>query len=155
MIDVGRTFIDTNILVYAHDIDAGERHQIAREVLVDLWERRAGLLSTQVLQEFYNTATRKLKPPMSPSKARRIIASYAEWCLRDVDPLVIVNASFLQETHTVSWWDALIIEAAVQSGAKYLLSEDLQHGRSFAGLEVRNPFRGGTRGVVGRAHDLP
>ncbi|MFX0580659.1 PIN domain-containing protein [Nocardia nepalensis] len=81
-----------------------------------------------------------MTPRISPAKARRIIASYAEWCAISTDPLVIVNASFLEETHTVSWWDALIIEAAVRSRAKYLLPEDLQHGRKFAGLEVRNPF---------------
>ncbi|WP_194834023.1 PIN domain-containing protein [Nocardia sp. XZ_19_369] len=140
MIAVERTFIDTNILIYAHDIEAGERHRIARDVLADLWRRGVGLLSTQVLQEFYNVATRKLTPRMSPAKARRVIATYSEWCARDTDPLVIMNASFLAETHMVSWWDALIIEAASWSGAKYLLSEDLQHGRSFLGLEVRNPF---------------
>jgi predicted nucleic acid-binding protein len=140
MAEIERIFVDTNILIYAHDVDAGERYKIAQNVLVDLWDRGAGLLSTQVLQEFYNTATRKLAPKMSKLKARRIVADYSEWCPFDTDPLVIVNASFLEETHSVSWWDALIIEAAVQSGAKYLLSEDLQHGRNFAGLEVCNPF---------------
>lgn len=140
MTEVERTFIDTNVLVYAHDIEAGQRHHIAQDVLANLWSRGAGLLSTQVLQEFYNTATRKLSPRMTPSKARRVIAIYSEWCIRDTDPLIVMNASFLAEQHTVSWWDALIIEAASQSGAKYLLSEDLQHGRDFLGLEVRNPF---------------
>ncbi|WP_194817304.1 PIN domain-containing protein [Nocardia sp. XZ_19_385] len=135
------TFIDTNILVYAHDTEAGARHVIARDVLSDLWANGTGLLSAQVLQEFYNVATRKFTPRMSPPKARNIIASYSEWCTIDTDPLVLVNASFLHEQHSVSWWDALIIEAAGQSGAKYLLSEDLQHGREFLGLEVRNPFR--------------
>ncbi|MGW4842495.1 PIN domain-containing protein [Nocardia brasiliensis] len=140
MTDLGRTFIDTNILVYAHDTDAGRNHRIAQTILESLWSRKTGALSTQVLQEFYNIATRKLTPRMSQAKARGIVALYSEWCALDMDPLIVVNASFLQETHTVSWWDALIVEAAVQSGAKYLLSEDLQHGRKFADLEVRNPF---------------
>lgn len=138
----GRTFIDTNILVYAYDTDAGDRHVIARDLVADLWARKVGALSIQVLQEFYNTMTRKMKPPMGRSKLRRIIAAYSEWCVLGTDPLVVVNASFLEETHKVSWWDALIIEAACRSRAKYLLSEDLQNGRDFAGLEVRNPFRG-------------
>jgi predicted nucleic acid-binding protein len=134
------TFVDTNVLLYAYEAGNDVRNEIARGVLVDLWQRAAGVLSTQVLQEFYSVATRKLEPPLTASEARKIVASYSEWCAIDMDPLVIVNASFLEETHTVSWRDALIVEAAVQSGAKYLLSEDLQHGRNFAGLEVRNPF---------------
>ncbi|KIA66172.1 PIN domain-containing protein [Nocardia vulneris] len=140
MTDLGRTFIDTNILVYAHDTDAGRNHRIAQTILESLWSRKTGALSTQVLQEFYNIATRRLTPRMSQAKARGIVALYSGWCAIDMDPLVVVSASFLQETHTVSWWDALIVEAAVQSGAKYLLSEDLQDGRKFADLEVRNPF---------------
>ncbi|MFB8280958.1 PIN domain-containing protein [Nocardia colli] len=135
-----RVFIDTNILLYAYEAGDNKRSAIARAVLADLWERNAGLLSTQVLQEFYSVATRKFNPPLSPAEARRVIALYSEWCARDTDPLIVMNASFLAEQHTVSWWDALIIEAACQSGAKCLLSEDLQHGRDFLGLEVRNPF---------------
>lgn len=135
-----RVFIDTNVLLYAYEPGTDNRSTIAREVLADLWERNVGLLSTQVLQEFYSVATRKFEPPMTASEARRVIALYSEWCARDTDPLIVMNASFLMETHKVSWWDALIIEAASQSGAKYLLSEDLQHGRDFLGLEVRNPF---------------
>ncbi|WP_107654119.1 PIN domain-containing protein [Nocardia suismassiliense] len=135
-----RVFIDTNVLIYAYEAGDDRRSTIAREVLADLWERKVGLLSTQVLQEFYSVATRKLRPKLSPAEVRRIIALYSEWCARDTDPLILMNASFLAETHSVSWWDALIVEAASQSGAKYILSEDLQHGRSFLGLEVRNPF---------------
>lgn len=136
-----RVFVDTNVLLYAYEAGIDRRSVIAREVLAGLWDRKVGVLSTQVLQEFYSVATRKFTPRLTAAEARRIVAVYSEWCAIDMDPLVVVNASFLQETHKVSWWDALIIEAAAQSGAKYLLSEDLQHGRNFAGLEVRNPFR--------------
>ncbi|MFG1794486.1 PIN domain-containing protein [Nocardia sp. NPDC049149] len=139
-----RTFIDTNILIYAFDTDAGERHAMAQAVLSDLWANGTGLLSAQVLAEFYNVAIRKLSPRMSIKRARSVIAAYSEWCSMDTHPLIVMNASFLQETHKVSWWDAVIIEAASQSGAKYLLSEDLQHGRRFGELEVRNPFRSET-----------
>ncbi|PXX66664.1 putative nucleic acid-binding protein [Nocardia tenerifensis] len=136
-----RTFVDTNILFYAYDSGSDDpRNEIAREVLADLWDREVGLLSTQVLQEFYSVATRKFKTKLSPAELRRIIALYSEWCIRDTDPLMVLNASFLAEQHTVSWYDALIIEAASRSGAKYLLTEDLQHGRDFCGLEIRNPF---------------
>ena len=141
VIGAERTFVDTNILVYAHDRDAGERHRIACDALTDLWAGRAGVLSSQVLQEFYNTATRKLRPRMAHAAARRVVVDYSEWCAVTTDPLVIVNGSLLVETHSTSFWDALIIEAAVQSGARYLLSEDLQDGRYFANTQVRNPFR--------------
>jgi predicted nucleic acid-binding protein len=137
----GRVFIDSNILVYAYDVDAGDRHHVARNILQDLWNRGTGLLSAQVLQEFYNVAKRKFVPRMSGADIRNVIAVYSPWCVLPTDPLVVFNAALLAETHTVSWWDALIIESACQSGAKYLLSEDLRDGRQFAGLEIRNPFR--------------
>ena len=136
-----RTFIDTNILIYAYTPGDDPRSVIAREVLSKLWRDSAGLLSAQVLQEFYNIATRKFKPPMSNSEVREVIVQYGAWCRLPTDPLVVFNAALLAETHTVSWWDALIVESACQAGAKYLLSEDLQDGRRFGGLEVRNPFR--------------
>jgi predicted nucleic acid-binding protein len=139
-LDRGVIFIDTNILVYAHDTGAGRRHEVARGVLEQLWDSRAGALSTQVLQEFYAVATRKLKPPLARSVARKLVADYSEWCTVDTDPLLIVSASRLEEDHSLAFWDALIIEAALRSGADYLLSEDLQDGRRFAELVVRNPF---------------
>jgi predicted nucleic acid-binding protein len=139
-VDGDRIFVDTNILIYAYDAGAGERHRIARSVLEDLWERRAGILSAQVLQEFYNTVVRKLGPRLTAVDARNVIVQYSEWCAYPTDALVVYNAARLHESHRVSWWDALIIESACQAGAKYLLSEDLQDGRKFGALEVRNPF---------------
>ena len=79
MIGETRTFIDTNILVYAYDIDAEEKHVIARTLLTRLWENREGALSTQVLQEFYVTVTRKLPTPLDPARARRVVATYQVW----------------------------------------------------------------------------
>ena len=138
----GRTFIDTNILVYAHGVgDDDPRAQLARGVLTELWRDDTGLLSTQVLQEFYAVATRKLRPPMPRQQARSIVSAYADWCRVGTDPGLIVSASVLEEEHTLAFWDALIIEAALRAGAATLLSEDLQDGRSFGGLLVRNPFR--------------
>lgn len=134
-------FVDTNVLVYAHDSAAGERGETARKLLRRLWDERTGALSTQVLQEFYAVATRKLKPPMTKLEARQIVADYSIWCVVDTDPLLIVSASKLDEEHSVGFWDALIIEAAIRAGAETLVSEDLQDGRRFGTLSVRNPFR--------------
>jgi predicted nucleic acid-binding protein len=71
-----RTFVDTNVLIYAHDIDAGRKHDVAKAVLRDLWAERAGVLSTQVLQEFYVNATRKLKKPLARQEARTVVETY-------------------------------------------------------------------------------
>jgi len=135
-----KTFVDTNILVYAHDTGAGPRHAAAKALVAELWDSRTGSLSTQVLQEFYAVATRKLKPPLPRPQARAIVAAYGEWCEVPTEPQLIVAASRLEEEHTLGFWDALIIEAAIRAGADLLLSEDLQDGRKFGALTVRNPF---------------
>jgi predicted nucleic acid-binding protein len=135
-----KTFIDTNVLVYAHDTDAGARQATAKALLTGLWDNRSGSLSTQVLQEFYAVVTRKFQPPMPRAKARAIVAAYGEW--RDIatEPQLIVAASRLEEDHTLSFWDALIVQAAIHAGADRLVSEDLQHGRRFGTLTIENPF---------------
>jgi predicted nucleic acid-binding protein len=138
--DRGVMFIDTNVLVYAHDRSETRKQPIARAVLDDLWQRRAGSLSTQVLQEFYVVATSKFDPPMSPFDAREIIALYGEWLLVEIDVTLILAASKLGERHKMSFWDALIVEAADRSGATRLLTEDLQDGRRIRGVRIVNPF---------------
>ena len=136
-----KTFVDTNVLVYAHDTDAGDRHVSAKALVAALWDGRGGLLSTQVLQEFYAVVTRKFKPPMPRGQARAIVAAYGEWCAVATESQLIVSASRLEEEHTLSFWDALIVQAAIQAGADRLVSEDLQDGRRFGMLTVENPFR--------------
>jgi predicted nucleic acid-binding protein len=136
-----KTFVDTNVLVYAHDTDAGDRHAVAKVLLAELWDSREGILSTQVLQEFYAVVTRKFKPPMSRTKARAIVAAYGEWCAVATEPALTVSASRLEEEHTVSFWDALIVQAGIQAGAERLVSEDFQDGRRFGTLTIHNPFR--------------
>ena len=81
-----RTFVDTNVLIYAHDVDAGRKHDVAKAVLRDLWAERAGVLSTQVLQEFYVNATRKLKKPLARQEARTVVETYAAWCVDSITP---------------------------------------------------------------------
>jgi len=135
-----KIFVDTNVLVYAHDRGAGPRHGTARALLAELWGNRGGSLSTQVLQEFYAVATRKLKPPIARQEARAIVAAYGEWCDVATEPQLIVAASRLEEEHSISFWDSLIVQAALRAGADRLVSEDLQHGRRFGSLMIENPF---------------
>lgn len=135
-------FVDTNILVYARDKGQGRKRDIADSILRRLWIDDTGVLSTQVLQEFYHVATRKLRPVMPRAEARDVVARYSEWCSMNTDPQLLVSASVLEENHSISWWDALIIAAALRSGATTLLSEDLQHGRRIGRLTIENPFNG-------------
>ena len=133
------TFVDTNVLVYSQDRRDDRRRTIAQAVLGDLWASGTGVLSTQVLQEFYNAGTRKLQ--LEPSSARRVVALYAEWPVVETTAQLIVSASLLHERRSFSFWDAMVVEAALLSGATTLLSEDLQNGRRIGGLTIRNPFR--------------
>ncbi|MGH9225361.1 MAG: PIN domain-containing protein [Acidimicrobiales bacterium] len=134
------TFVDTNVLVYAYDADSGDKHEAARTRLEALWEDESGSVSTQVLQEFYVTVTRKLSRPMSRRAARDVIATYTAWPLHRPEVGDLVEASQLEDRHQLSLWDALIVVAAMRSGARELLTEDLQEGRRFNGLLVVNPF---------------
>ncbi len=140
MPDDGVTFIDTNVLVYAHDASETRKQPVAQALLEDLWEGRRGALSTQVLQEFYVVATRKFDPPMSRAAAREVVALYGEWSIVRVDVALILAASKLEERHALSFWDALIVEAARRYGAKRLVTEDLQTGRRIGGVRIENPF---------------
>ena len=137
-----RTFVDTNVLVYAHDASEQARQPLARAALEGLWSTRTGVISTQVLQEFYVVATSPNKLRMSPSEAREIIDLYSAWPVVVLDPVLILAASRLHETATISFWDALIVEAARVAGAGRILSEDLAHGQLFEGIRVENPFNG-------------
>ena len=135
-----RTFVDTNVLLYAHDGSETEKQPIARALLKRLWAARTGVVSTQVLQEFYVVATRKFDPPIARAEARELVALYAAWPVIQVDVELILDAAALEERETLSFWDALIVEAARRAGAVQLLSEDLQGGRRIAGIVLENPF---------------
>jgi predicted nucleic acid-binding protein len=134
------TFVDTNVLAYAHDASDPRRRSVASTLLDDLWRSRAGVVSTQVLTEFYAVVTRKLDPPLARQDAREVVAAYAAWPVVQVDPPLIVAASALEEQHSLSFWDAMIVEAARRAGATRLVTEDIQHGRRIAGLVIENPF---------------
>ncbi|MBW1802027.1 MAG: PIN domain-containing protein [Deltaproteobacteria bacterium] len=135
-----KTFVDTNILVYAHDRDAGGKHKIARRVISELWESRLGLISTQVLQEFYFTVTRKIPVPLDKPTTRRILKNYISWEVVINDPPVILQASEFEEAYKISFWDALIVSAAFSRNAATILTEDLNHGQVIEGIEINNPF---------------
>jgi predicted nucleic acid-binding protein len=134
-----RTFVDTNILIYAHDADAKSKHEVAKSVLAELWSQRTGILSTQVLQEFYVNVTRKIAIPLSKDVARSVIKSYAIWCA-ETTPADISSAFQIEDEARIGFWDALIVACAVRSGAICILSEDLNAGQMIAGIRIENPF---------------
>jgi predicted nucleic acid-binding protein len=135
----GKAFVDANVLIYAHDIDAGRKHEIAKSVIRELWGERAGLLSTQVLQEFYVNVTRKIASPLSKLSARAVINSYASWCIET--GLADVSTAFqVEDESQIGFWDALVIASAARAGAARLLSEDLNAGQTVLGVRIENPF---------------
>lgn len=133
-------FIDTNILLYAHDRDAGEKRVRAAALLAGLWNERNGMLSPQVLQGFVVNALRKLKTPLGLAQARDILRAYGLWVARDGKADDILRATELMELSGYSFWDCLILASAEAVGAEVLYSEDMQHGREIAGLRIVNPF---------------
>jgi predicted nucleic acid-binding protein len=137
-----RTFVDSNVLIYAHDIDAGRKRDVSKAVLMDLWLERAGVLSTQVLQEFYVNATRKIRTPLSKPAARSVVGTYAAWCAVGMIAADVTAAFQIEDDANVSFWDALIVALAVRSGATRILSEDLNAGQAVAGVTIENPFTG-------------
>jgi predicted nucleic acid-binding protein len=135
----GRTFVDTNVLIYAHDVDAGQKHEIARNVVRELWSEREGVLSMQVLQEFYVNVTRKIATPLPRVMARTIIESYRSWCVQTTTEEITTAFRIEDEAH-LGFWDALVVAAASKSGAIRLTSEDLNPGQTILGVRVENPF---------------
>ncbi|MCZ7625365.1 MAG: PIN domain nuclease [Candidatus Methylomirabilota bacterium] len=136
----GKVFVDTNVLIYAHDLDAGPKRAVAAAILEELWSTRLGLLSAQVLQEFYVNVTRKIPSPLSPVVAREIVRSYCAWPVQVLKPEMILRASEIEERHQLSFWDALIVTAALAGHAAKILSEDLQSGRMIEGITIEDPF---------------
>ena len=139
-----RIFVDTNILIYAHDVDAGAKHQVAKNVLRELWSQRSGVLSMQVLQEFYVNVTRKIASPLSKDVARLVVNSYSVWCI-ETTPAEITTAFRIEDESRIGFWDALIVAAAVKCGALRILSEDLNAGQVIAGIPIENPFKRSSR----------
>ena len=133
--------MDANILIYAHDVDAKGKHEVAKKALRELWSERHGVLSMQVLQGFYVNVTRRIATPLPKDRARLVVNSYTAWCM-ETTPAEISAALRIEDEARIGFWDALILAAAAKSGARRVLSEDLNATRSIAGVLVENPFAG-------------
>lgn len=133
-------FVDTNVLVYAHDQSAGKKHQRARELLAELWTNQTGCLSIQVLQEFYVTITQKVARPLRPEVASQIIADLGVWHVHQPGVDDILAAIQLQARHQLAFWDAMMLASAVALDCKIVWSEDLNPGQQYDQVVVTNPF---------------
>ena len=134
-----KSFVDTSVLIYAHDVDGRRKHLVARGLLRELWSERAGTLSMQVLQEFYVNATRKISTPLPKEVARQVVHTYSVWCI-ETTPAEIAAAFRIEDESRIGFWDALIVASALKSGAARILSEDLNSQQMIAGVRVENPF---------------
>jgi predicted nucleic acid-binding protein len=135
------SFVDTNILVYAEDRDSKIKHEVARDLVVRLWDDRTGVLSIQVLQELYVTVTRKLKKPLSSAKALEVVEEYLTWNVIENTGKLLTAAIALQQKAQLSFWDAMVVQAAIEGGCDTLYSEDLNAGQRFGSLVIVNPFK--------------
>ena len=136
-----KIFIDTNIMIYAYDVSAVEKHQIASHILSDLWNSGLGVLSTQVLQEFFVNIAQKIQKPIDKKLAKEIVRDFLRWQVVVNNGDSILDAIDICDKYRYSFWDSMIIEAAIKGGAVFLMSEDLQHGQVISGVTIRNPFK--------------
>ena len=133
-------FVDTNVLVYAYDTTTRPKHERARSLLERLWESGNGCLSVQVMQEFFWIVTRKIPSPLPPRTALEILRDYSAWPVFSPLSDDVIAAGELATSDRLSYWDAMIVHAAVALGATRLWTEDLQHGLALGSLHVENPF---------------
>ena len=131
-------FVDTNVLIYAHDGGAGKKHDRSVQLLSRLVEDGAGALSIQVLAEFYAAATKKLG--ISSQEAEEILADLGGWIIHRPGHADLLRAARFQRRYKMSWWDALVVNSAVELGCGVLWSEDLADGQRYGSVTVRNPF---------------
>ena len=142
-------FIDTNILVYGEDAAFPDKQRIAASLVADQYRRGNGVLSTQVLQDYYHTAVNKLK--LDAAFAVQRLIWFAKFQVVTVTPHIIIAATDLHRLRSLSFWDSLIIQAAITSGCDTLYSEDLNSGEIIHGVRIVNPFTGKTGHAVHEA----
>ena len=136
----GKFFVDTNILVYAYDSSAGKKWRKSSEILSSLWIHRTGVISTQVIQELFVSLTQKVKNPILPENAKGIVSDLLRWPLVVNDGENILRAVEIQIKYHFSFWDSLILQAAITSKSEFLLSEDFQDRQVIESVTMLNPF---------------
>jgi len=136
----GREFVDTNVLVYAHDRSAGTKQAQAAALVERLWASGAGCLSVQVLQEFFVTITRKVPHVLDAAAAESLVRDFTSWTVFAPDEDDVVAAIALHRRAGIAFWDAMVLHSAAAMTCDVVWSEDLNPGQSFEGVTVRSPF---------------
>jgi predicted nucleic acid-binding protein len=136
----GRQFVDTNVLLYAHDTSAGEKRRVAGALLARLWDTAEACASIQVLQEFYVTATRKANLRIPVDEATRIVQELTHWTIFVPGAADVLASIELHQRLNISFWDAMILRGAAQLDCDVVWSEDLNSGQVYDGVRVANPF---------------
>jgi predicted nucleic acid-binding protein len=137
---IEKHFVDTNILIYAFDSGAGEKHSRSVQIVEELWHSGGGCLSMQVLQEFYVNATKKLH--LTVQEASIQVRRFRQWHVHVPEPEDLLQAIQIQQASKTSFWDAMVLRSASALGCGILWSEDLNAGQSYRGVRVVNPFKG-------------
>ena len=136
-----KIFVDTNILVYAHDVSAGIKHATAKKLIQELWENKTGCLSIQVMQEFYAAVTQKVPTPMDHVTATGIILDLRYWKVHEPKIDDVVSAVDIHQQYQISFWDAMILQSALQLECSLIWSEDLNPGQVYESMKLVNPFQ--------------
>jgi len=136
-----RYFVDSNILMYAHDATTGPKHERAKALVEELWRDRTGVVSTQVLQELSVNLRKKVRRPLDAKATRDLVADYLTWQVIVNGGESILEAIDLELRYQISFWDALVVHAAQTSGVEILYSEDLSDGQMYGSVRVVDPFK--------------
>ncbi len=135
-----KVFLDTNVIVYAYDKSAGEKHRVAVDIMIDLWQTGSGVISTQVLQEFFVITTKKIPNPLKVNVVKEIINDLLVWDVVLNDGKSVLSVINMLLKYKYSFWNSMIINAALKGGAAILYSEDMTHGQKINELTIQNPF---------------
>ena len=135
-----KIFIDTNVLVYAFDISAGIKHKKAKEIVEHCWRLENGIISSQVLEEFFVCLNKKIPFPIDSIIVWQIIKDFLKWKTVAVDGDIILESINIHIKHKFSFWDSLIIASAVSGSANMIFSEDLSDNQTIEGVVIKNPF---------------
>lgn len=136
-----RVFLDTNVLVYAYNAQEPAKQRIAQDILRTCLQNESGVLSVQVVGEFFNVMTRKVTPPLTVAAAREIIKNFEFMPVQEIDREMVQRAIDTHQQVLISYWDALIVAAAERSGCRQIFTEDLSDGQPYLGITVKNPFK--------------
>lgn len=135
-----KRFVDTNVLLYARDTSETHKQPIAEALIRELWQTRTGCISMQVLNEYYVNVTQKLKPGLTKAEAWSDLEALRAWEPIPISFQLLVRGYHIQTRYELSWWDSLIVAAAVEANCQEILSEDLSSKQVYEGIPVINPF---------------